>query len=752
MNKFNDWPIRRKLMIAFCLSAVLTALLGGLGFSRMKQMQQETDLINQDVVPVLSRLSELRGFAGEFRVYEVGQFVNLEDPERYAMFFKRMDEIQAKYVETQKVLDTKIGAASPLKAEYAKLTDASARYFAANQQLRKLYADPDRAAAMEFSRKQSGEIRKELFASVDKMYAQQSKALSDMVTASAASFKFTSAVLLLGTLLMAALSVTFGWLIARSITTPLSKALGAIQAVSRGDLSVQVGKTSNDEIGQMLEATGRMTQMLRRFSDETARMSHLHAAEDITHRMPEDFPGVYGTLAGGINTMIFEHLDAIIDSVRILNQYAQGDLTEDARRLPGTRAVLHEAMDAAKASLLSINTEIKQLAQAAAAGDFSARGDAARFKYDFAVMVADLNSMMEVSDRNLGKLSQLLGAVADGDLTARMDGEFHGVFARLRDDANATVQRLTDIVGRIKHSTLTINTAASEIAAGNQDLSQRTEQQAANLEETAASMEELTSTVKQNAEHARQANQLAIGAADVASHGGSVVGQVVTTMSGIETSSKKIAEIISVIDGIAFQTNILALNAAVEAARAGEQGRGFAVVASEVRTLAQRSAGAAKEIKGLIDDSVSKVAEGSALVHQAGTTMSEIVSSVQRVTDIMSEISAASQEQSAGIEQVNQTVTQMDEATQQNAALVEEATAAARSMEDQAQQLTEAVALFRLSTELESVTRATPVVRAQAAVARPAAKTATAAKPSKPVMRAAPRAVTTSNESDWAEF
>ncbi|MCM5576048.1 MCP four helix bundle domain-containing protein, partial [Xanthomonas hortorum pv. pelargonii] len=443
MNKFNDWPIRRKLMAAFCLSAVLTALLGGLGFLRMKQMQQETDLINQDVVPVLSRLSELRGFAGEFRVYEVGQFVNLDDPERYAMFFKRMDEIQAKYVETQKILDTKIGAASPLKAEYAKLTDASARYFAANQQLRKLYTDPDRTAAMEFSRKQSGEIRKELFASVDKLYAQQSKALSDMVAASASSFKLTSAVLLLGTLLMAALSVTFGWLIARSITTPLSKALGAIKAVSRGDLSVQVSKTSNDEIGQMLEATGGMTQMLRRFSDETARMSHLHAAEDITHRMPEDFPGVYGNLAGGINTMIFEHLDAITDSVRILNQYAQGDLTQDARRLPASRAILHEAMDAAKASLLSINTEIKQLAQAAAAGDFSARGDAARFKYDFAVMVSDLNSMMEVSDRNLGKLSQLLGAVAEGDLTARMDGEFHGVFARLRDDANATTQRLT---------------------------------------------------------------------------------------------------------------------------------------------------------------------------------------------------------------------------------------------------------------------------------------------------------------------
>src|SRR5690606_35505972 len=204
------------------------------------------------------------------------------------------------------------------------------------------------------------------------------------------------------------------------------------------------------------------------------------------------------------------------------------------------------------------------------------------------------------------------------------------------------------------------------------------------------------STVRQNAEHARQANQLAIGAAGVASQGGDVVGQVVTTMSAIETSSKKIAEIISVIDGIAFQTNILALNAAVEAARAGEQGRGFAVVASEVRTLAQRSAAAAKEIKGLIDDSVGKVSDGSALVHKAGATMGEIVASVQRVTDIMAEISAASQEQSAGIEQVNQTVVQMDETTQQNAALVEEATAAARAMEEQAGHLSEAVSVFTL--------------------------------------------------------
>ncbi|MCL1498854.1 Cache 3/Cache 2 fusion domain-containing protein [Xanthomonas nasturtii] len=347
---------------------------------------------------------------------------------------------------------------------------------------------------------------------------------------------------------------------------------------------------------------------------------------------------------------------------------------------------------------VQVEQEVAHVVQAAAAGDLSERIDI-QGKHGFLLLAQQLNTLLDNNADGLSRVSALLSSLSQGDLTARMDGDLQGVFATIRDDANATADQLAGIVRRIKDSSLAINSAASEIATGNSDLSRRTEQQAAALEETAASMEELTATVKQNANNADQANRLVLDAAGVAVKGGDVVGRVVTTMADIDTSSKKIAEIISVIDGIAFQTNILALNAAVEAARAGEQGRGFAVVASEVRTLAQRSAGAAKEIKHLIEDSVTRIGNGAALASEAGSTMQQVVSSVQRVTDIMGEITSASREQAAGITQVNQTVTQMDETTQQNAALVEEATAAARSMEDQAAQLVDAVAVFRLEPQ-----------------------------------------------------
>ena len=298
--------------------------------------------------------------------------------------------------------------------------------------------------------------------------------------------------------------------------------------------------------------------------------------------------------------------------------------------------------------------------------------------------------------RPLNEAVRVAQTVADGDLTSRIESSSRDETGQLMMALKNMNASLATVVSGVRQGTDAIATASGEIAAGNQDLSSRTEEQASSLEQTAASMEELTSTVKQNADNARQANQLALSASEVAVKGGNVVGQVVDTMASINASSKKIVDIIGVIDGIAFQTNILALNAAVEAARAGEQGRGFAVVASEVRNLAQRSGAAAKEIKGLIDDSVGKVDIGSALVGEAGKTMAEIVGSVKRVTDIIGEITAASQEQSTGIEQVNQAIAQMDQVTQQNAALVEEAAAAAQSMQEQAASLVGAVSVFKL--------------------------------------------------------
>jgi methyl-accepting chemotaxis protein len=291
---------------------------------------------------------------------------------------------------------------------------------------------------------------------------------------------------------------------------------------------------------------------------------------------------------------------------------------------------------------------------------------------------------------------EVAGAIAEGDLTRRIVTDRTDEFGALMKSLQHMNESLGRVVGNVRSSTDSITTASSEIASGNTDLSSRTEQTASNLQQTASSMEQLTGTVRQSADAARQANQLASSAAEVAARGGSVVSEVVSTMDEINGASKKISDIIGVIDGIAFQTNILALNAAVEAARAGEQGRGFAVVASEVRSLAQRSANAAKEIKGLINASVEKVESGSRLVADAGQTMNEIVGSVQRVSDIIGEITAASSEQSEGIGQVNTAVTQLDQMTQQNAALVEESAAAAESLKDQAQRLAEVVAVFKL--------------------------------------------------------
>jgi methyl-accepting chemotaxis protein len=345
---------------------------------------------------------------------------------------------------------------------------------------------------------------------------------------------------------------------------------------------------------------------------------------------------------------------------------------------------------------VAIEQEVASIVHGAVMGDFSQR-ISMEGKEDFCKQVSGgLNDLMEITESGINDVMRVLGALSRNDLTETITNDYAGSFGQLKDDANTTVEKIRAIINQIKEATDGINTGAKEIASGNSDLSHRTEEQAASLEETAASMEQLTSAVQHNAANAREANQLAVNASDIAGKGVEVVGQVVRTMDEINESSRRIADILSVIDDIAFQTNILALNAAVEAARAGEQGKGFAVVAVEVRNLAQRAEAAAGEINDLITDSIGKVSGGSKLVAQAGKTMEEIVNSIRGVTVRMSEISAASIEQTAGIEQVNQAISQMDEVTQQNAALVEQAAAAAESLEEQAQSLSDTVAQFRV--------------------------------------------------------
>ncbi len=350
--------------------------------------------------------------------------------------------------------------------------------------------------------------------------------------------------------------------------------------------------------------------------------------------------------------------------------------------------------------------------------------------------------------RPLQQALKVAQTVASGDLTSKIVSNSRDETGQLLEALKEMNASLLSVVGEVRAGTDLIATASSEIASGNMDLSSRTETQASSLEETASSMEELTSTVRQNGNNAKQANQLSQSASEVAQKGGSVVSQVVQTMGSINESSKKIVDIIGVIDGIAFQTNILALNAAVEAARAGEQGRGFAVVASEVRNLAQRSASAAKEIKQLIDDSVEKVDLGTRLVDQAGATMEEVVASVRRVTDIISEITAASREQSAGIEQINDAIVQMDQVTQQNAALVEQAAAAAGALQDQASNLSRVVGVFKLDdARLEPVAAPAANVRIAkaASTALPAKRIAASPAPAK-------KAMATAAADDWEEF
>jgi len=475
--------------------------------------------------------------------------------------------------------------------------------------------------------------------------------------------------------------------------------------IGNGDLSSKIDTTRKDGTEGMLHSMKTMQDALNAFVAAQGTMAQKHNEGWIHEQIDaSQFPGTYGKMAKELNELVAGHVAVKMRVVDLVDQYGRGDFSSDMDHLPGDKAKVSDAMINLKTALLAINSEVKSLVEAGVNGDFSKRSHADRFEFMFKEILTDIDTLVATCEDAFDDTVRVAKALAEGDLTETVTRDYPGTFGQVKEGLNMTVENLKNMIGEIKEAGDTISTAAKEIAAGNNDLSHRTEEQAASLEETAASMEELTSTVQANSQNAKHANQLAVGATDIASKGVKVVSQVVSTMDGINESSRKVVDIISVIDGIAFQTNILALNAAVEAARAGEQGRGFAVVAVEVRNLAQRAAAAAAEIKGLIGDSVEKVEDGTKLVAQAGKTMEEIVNAIRGVTATLSEISAASMEQTSGIEQVNQAIGQMDDVTQQNAALVEQAAAAAESLEEQTQTLSVTLSHFKLDGNSRSFT------------------------------------------------
>jgi methyl-accepting chemotaxis protein len=512
-------------------------------------------------------------------------------------------------------------------------------------------------------------------------------------------YQFSLIISILMTIFGLALSVFFGLIIVRRLMSELggepSYAANVVKEIAKGNLSLRVEIQPNDN-RSLIYAINQMRGNLSDIISDTANVMNQVSSGELSTQMTVAMEGDFVQLKNSINQTI--------GKLRI-TMFALNDVTNSIYNADFSKVIVanvegkfKESIEKGILSQTAMRTmleDIIQVMEFVVVGDLSRRVTADG-RGEMLALKNNINDTLSALDC-FNEIDRVISALAEGDLTQTITTEYPGIFGKVTESINHTNANLKTLMASIKSSSDEIATAADEIASGNNDLSHRTEEQAASLEQTAASMEELSTTVQQNTENAKHANQLALGASATAKKGVAVVNEVVLTMANINESSHQIVDIITVIDDIAFQTNILALNAAVEAARAGEQGKGFAVVAVEVRNLAQRAASAAGEIKRLISDSVDRISSGSKQVEQAGQTMEDIVNSIQKVTEVMSEIASASIEQNAGIDQVHQAVTQMDNVTQQNAALVEQAAAAAESLEEQTRSLAGEIAHFKTS-------------------------------------------------------
>jgi len=734
-----------RLGLGFGAVIVLLIIVALLGITNMRSVQgQLDDIINDEFPKTVQANNMIDG------INKIGMFMRdsllVTGQDNVQKELAGIDERRQFIRENLEKLEKSITSEKG-KAMLGKVTDMRNKYVGSQDAFIKLQKEGKQAEAKVLFMAETMELQDSYIQAVNELITLESERMIEIGGEANKSVQTALIVIIIISLIAVLVGVIVAVMIVRSLMKQLGGepdyAADAVGKIAGGDLSAELALKPGDN-SSLLYSLKTMQDSLRSIVAEIKNIVEAAAIRGSfsTKMNMSGKAGYTKELSELLNQLSNVIDDALKDTVRVATALANGDLSQKiTKEYPGMFGQTKNGVNGTVDSLTKIVGEIKNIVEdAAVRGSFSTKMDMAGKQGYVKELSELLNQLSNVTETGIADVVRVANALAQGDLTQTISKEYAGSFNDMKAGVNGTVNNLKELVGQIKDATDTINTASKEIASGNSDLSQRTEEQASSLEETASSMEELTSTVKQNAENAKQANQLAIGASDVAGKGGAVVGQVVTTMDSINESSRKIVDIISVIDGIAFQTNILALNAAVEAARAGEQGRGFAVVAGEVRNLAQRSAAAAKEIKTLIGDSVEKVEGGSKLVAQAGQTMEEIVTAIKRVTDIMSEITAASQEQSQGIEQVNTAITQMDEVTQQNAALVEEAAAAAESLEEQAQNLSVSVGTFKMDSgsgtavarrELTAVARAIPAGHAST-TRRPNAGHPSTGKPAHP--------------------
>ncbi|MFA6441652.1 MAG: methyl-accepting chemotaxis protein [Sterolibacterium sp.] len=798
LNFFRTMSIKGRLTFVIAMLSLLLIGIGGLGLFGMSKTNEGLQSVYEDRTVALGQVARINRNILRNRM-QIDEMLLDPSPEEIA---KAGQEIDANIAEINKLWDAYMATKlTPEEKGLAEKFAADRKKFVTEGLKPALEAI--RAGNMDQARTAAGAMRSYNAAvgqGVNKLIQLQldeaKKEYEEAQTRFADTRNIAIGLILAGI----ALALALGAALIKAIVLPLQQAAGVFGQISQGIYGNRIDIASNNEIGKVLQALEMMQTKLgfdvaetKRLSDENLRIKIaldnvstgvmianpdrfiiyanksvqqiLKSAEaDIRKQLPdfnaEKLVGVNidtfhknpAHQANLLKTFTSTYIANLEIGGRYLRVTASPVLNDQGQRLGAVAEWLDRTPE------VIVEQEVEKIVQGALRGDFEQRLALEGKEGFFKQLAEGLNRLAEVTSTGLQDVARVLKTVAQGDLTQTIEADYEGIFGQLKDDTNTTVERLREVIGRIKEATEAINTASQEIAAGNVDLSSRTEEQASSLEETSSSMEELNATVKNNAENAAKANQLAKSSNEIATRGGAMVKGVVSTMSEIQGSSKKIADIIGVIDSIAFQTNILALNAAVEAARAGEQGRGFAVVATEVRNLAHRSATAAKEIKTLIAESVDKVESGAKLVETAGSTMDEVVTSFQHVASLVTEISNASREQSSGIEQVTQAVSQMDEVTQQNAALVEEAAAAAESLEEQARGLMQAVSMFKLTEgnprgidDGHALGHGTQVVTAAAKPPRLAAPVRLAVSaPPKPKKIPSPHA--SDPEDEWEEF